>query len=152
MGPRFSDFNSGVNDGSGGEREGSEGRDRWLYVRLVLGVACIAAGVTAGQTIDQRLMLVAMFPAVALLSGVIARLTAPRPPKTPQPEEPPLSAAERSLLAAVWNSGELTPPEAAEKASLTEEEAASILSGLAERGYLSVKERDETAVYDRAGR
>lgn len=131
----------------------SEGGNGWFYVRLVLGVGCIAAGVVVGQTIDQRLMLVAMFPAVALLSGVIARLTAPRPPKTEDTEQPPpLSATERSLLAAVWNAGELRASEAAEKVSLSEEEAADTLSSLAERGYLSVREIDGAAVYGRSGR
>jgi hypothetical protein len=120
-----------------------------FYVRLVLGVACIAAGVIAGQLVDQRLMLVAMFPAVALLSGVIASLTAPRPSKITDAEQPTLSAAERELMAAVWNAGELRPPEAAAKTSLSEEEAADSLADLAEKGYLKARDTGDGLAYGR---
>lgn len=119
-----------------------------FYLRLVLGVGCIVVGVAAGQIIDQRLMLVAMFPAVALLSGVIASLTAPRGPKTKQP--PPLSAAEKELLAAVWNSGELDPASAAETTSLPEADADRVLSELARKGYLKTVETGGERVYTRA--
>lgn len=126
------------------------GKDRRFYARLVLGVGCVAAGVALGQAIDQRLTLVAMFPAVALLSGVIAELTAPRPPKVePAPE---LSPDDRELLAAVWNHGGLTPARAAEKTSLPEPEAARRLSELAGRGYLLSEDRGDSPVYNRAGR
>lgn len=125
------------------------GRDRRFYVRLVLGVGCVAAGVALGQTIDQRLTLVAMFPAVALLSGVIAELTAPRPRKTPTIE---LSAADRELLAAVWNDGDLSPARAAEGTSLSEEEAARRLSELAGQGYLRAEKSGETHIYSRVER
>jgi hypothetical protein len=119
------------------------------YVRLALGLACVAAGIIAGQAVDQRLMLVAMFPAVALLSGVISHLTAPRPPKA-EPQTPPLSATERQLLAAVWNTGDIGASEAARQTSLTEPEAAETLSGLANRGYLGAKETEGVPVYGRA--
>lgn len=124
---------------------------RALWLRAALGAGCVAAGVVAGQMVDQRLMLVAMFPAVALLSGVISRLTAPRAPKT-EDTEPPLSTDERYLLAAVWNSGGLRVSEASEETSLSEAEAARILSDLAGRGYLDVRESGGTEVYERAGR
>lgn len=124
------------------------GKGGALYVRLVLGVMCITAGIAAGQMVDQRLMLVAMFPAAALLSGVVASLTAPRPPRTKQP--PPLSAAERELLAAVWNAGRLGSAGASEKTSLSEVEAASSLAELARKGYLRGREVEGETVYERA--
>jgi hypothetical protein len=131
-------------------REGSlDAKHRIPYVRLALGLACVAAGIVAGQAVDQRLMLVAMFPAVALLSGVISHLTAPRPPIA-EPQTTPLSAIERELLAVVWNTGDIDAPEAARRTSLTEPEAAETLSGLADRGYLEAKEADGVAVYGRA--
>lgn len=128
-----------------------DAKHRFPYVRLVLGIACVAAGIIAGQAVDQRLMLVAMFPAVALLSGVISHLTAPRPPKS-GPQTPPLSAAERELLAAVWNAGDIDASEAAQRTSLTEPEAAEKLSGMTDRGYLEAKEADGVTVYGRASR
>lgn len=120
-------------------------------MRLTLGIACVAAGITAGQLIDQRLMLVAMFPAVALLSGVISHFTAPRPPKA-EPRTPALSTIERSVLAAVWNARELDAPEAARRTSLTEPEAAETLASLEERGYLVSRETSSATVYERARR
>lgn len=134
-------------------REGIlDGKNGTLYARLALGVGCLAAGIALGQMVDQRLMLVAMFPAVALLSGVIARLTAPHPPKMPETEHQPpaLSAAEREILAAIWNAGELGLSEAAGRTSLSEPEATETLSGLAGRGYLSARETNGATVYGRA--
>ena len=93
-------------------------------------------------------MLLAMFPAVALLSGVIARLTSPRAPKISPP--PQLSTAERELLAAVWNAGELGPAGAPEKTSLSEAEAASTLAELARKGYLRKRAMDGETLYERA--
>ena len=126
------------------------GRDRRFYIRLAGGVACIAAGVALGQTIDQRLTLLAMFPAVALLSGVIAELTSPRKPETaPAPE---LSSADREIMAAVWNSGSLSAQQAAQKTSLSEADADATLSDLASRGYLKADESADGPLYSRAGR
>ncbi len=126
------------------------GRDKRFYIRLAGGVACIAAGVALGQTIDQRLTLLAMFPAVALLSGVIAELTSPRKPRAaPAPE---LSPADREIIAAVWNNGSLSADQAARKTSLSEEDAASVLSDLARRGYLKADESGDGPLYSRAGR
>ncbi|WP_047866201.1 hypothetical protein [Rubrobacter aplysinae] len=131
-----------------------DSKNRFPYLRLVLGVACIAAGIVAGQLVDQRLMLIAMFPAVALLSGVIVSLTAPRAPKTPETpgtgQPPSFSSAERELMAAVWNAGGLRPAEAAEKTSLSEEEASELLAGMAEKGYLRVRSGENGPVYERA--
>lgn len=126
------------------------GRDRRFYIRLAGGVACIAAGVALGQTIDQRLTLLAMFPAVALLSGVIAELTSPRKPKTAPATE--LSSADREIIAAVWNNGALSAAQAAQKTSLSEEDAAAVLSDLASRGYLKTDESGDGPLYSRAGR
>lgn len=126
------------------------GEKRGFYARLALGVGCIVAGIVAGQLVDQRLMLVAMFPAVALLSGVIATLTAPRAPRPESEEAPRLSADEREILAAVWNAGTLEPAGAAEKTSLSEAEAASVLSDLARKGFLETREDDGATVYVRA--
>jgi hypothetical protein len=96
-------------------------------------------------------MLLAMFPAVALLSGVISHLTAPRPPKA-ETQTPQLSATERQLLAAVWNNGDIDAPEAARRTPLTEPEAAQTLTGLANGGYLEAKEADGVTVYGRASK
>lgn len=126
-----------------------DGKNGTLYARLVLGVGCLAAGIALGQIVDQRLMLVAMFPAVALFSGVIARLTAPSPPRIDH-QPPALSVAERELLAAIWNARELGPSEAAQRTSLSESEAMETLSGLADRGYLSAREANGATVYGRA--
>lgn len=124
------------------------GKDRVFYIRLAGGVACIAAGVALGQAIDQRLTLLAMFPAVALLSGVIAELTAPRKPKTaPAPE---LSSADREILAAVWNNGGLNAEHAARSTSLSREDASAVLSDLAARGYLKADDGESAPTYSRA--
>lgn len=126
------------------------GRDKRFYIRFAGGVACIAAGVALGQTMDQRLTLLAMFPAVALLSGVIAELTSPRKPETtPAPE---LSSADREIMAAVWNSGSLSAQQAAQKTSLSEADADATLSDLASRGYLKADESADGPLYSRAGR
>lgn len=93
-------------------------------------------------------MLVAKFPAATLLSGAIARLAAPRAPKTGQP--PPLSGAEREMLAVVGNGGGLGLSEATERTSLSEVEAANVISALMEKGYLSVREAEGTTIYERA--
>lgn len=125
------------------------GRNRRFYIRLAGGVACVAAGVALGQTIDQRLTLLAMFPAVALLSGVIAELTSPRKPGTTSAAK--LSSADREIMAAVWNSGSLSARQAAQKTSLTEQEAAESLASLVRRGYLQAGQSGDVLLYSRAG-
>lgn len=117
------------------------GKDKRFYIRLAGGVACLAAGVALGQAVDQRLTLLAMFPAVALLSGVIAELTAPRKPRASP--TPGLSSADREIMAAVWNNGSLNADQAAQRTSLSEEAAAAALSDLALRGYLKAEESED---------
>jgi len=59
----------------------------------------------------------------------------------------PKPGAEKQLLLAILDAGSITPVDAALETSLTVDEAAEILTRLAERGHLLVHSRDGVLLY-----
>ncbi len=147
LGASQPDGGSGAPDDTSG---GKPGRRDLVYGLTVVVVAawCIAAlaiGMNTAETLWEWLPIFAFGGAApALFVWQASRILAPRqePRATPSQKE-----KENELLGALAARGELTPITAAMRTSLTADEAAKMLEGLAVKGYLQPRVEEGVRAY-----